>query len=133
MNETQIRTAILDFCTNTVRIENGMGGTPGLPDLLYFPNERDLPRTIGLELKSPKNKLSRAQKKIACKLTKNGLPYMFLRFELKANLFILYCLKYPTVSGGYMWMYIAFSDLKALHEAIIILLQDRGNCDEKGL
>ena len=132
MDENQIRAFILGSASsNIVRIENGQGGTPGLPDLLYFPNEKELPCIIGLELKSPKQKLSIAQRRIARKFAKNNTPYMFLRYNLSVKLFVLYVLKYPTVSGGYMWMSISFESLNLLHQSIIFLMHGKGNHEER--
>lgn len=124
MNESEIRSTILDlFPTFTVRIEHAPGGTPGLPDILYFPREHLAPCAVGLELKSPKRKLSAAQKGISKQFTRNGVPYMFLRFDRGTDLFTLSLLQSKDSYRDFRWITLPFESLVDLHEHIMTLLE----------
>lgn len=126
MVESDIRSAILDiFPHRVVRIEHAPGGTPGLPDILYFTNETLVPCLVGLELKSPKQKLSPAQESISRKMTRNGVPYMFLRFDVATDLLVLSCLHQDSPSHFY-WKSLSFESILVLPEYILMLLEGLG-------
>ena len=123
MTENELRSSLLNhYYHNVVRIENAPGGTPGLPDILYFPNSKLAPSPIiALELKSPGKNLSRAQLIISRKCTMNKVPYMVLRFDNKSRkleLSIMVIGKTSVIS----WRTLFFSHIAQLRDKVLSLM-----------